>query len=144
MACWMMAPSHSWSNDDLSRIRPNGIHAKALPGENLKIPIRKTKFKLHSEITSRSPSDQINELKSNRVEALTYCCRWYKVGPRHQSLGYSQSRMKVSTQGTFSHSDLYKSLKIWHLVKYTRGSLTFWGALHSMLIFLISVISIYA
>ena len=31
----------------------------------------------------------INGLTSNRVKAVTYCCRWYKVGPRYQNLGYS-------------------------------------------------------
>ena len=36
-------------NNDLSWIRANGIHAKALSEENLKIPIRKWKFKVHFE-----------------------------------------------------------------------------------------------
>ena len=36
-------------NNDLSWTRANGIHAKALSEENLKIPIRKWKFKVHFE-----------------------------------------------------------------------------------------------
>ena len=36
-------------NNDLSWIRPNGIHAKALSEENIKISIRKCKFKVHFE-----------------------------------------------------------------------------------------------
>ena len=52
--------------------------------------------------------------------------------------------MKVSTQGPCSHSDLYKNLNIWHLVKYTPRLPDILGCLRSVLIFLTSIIFIYA
>ena len=48
MACWLMAPSH-YLKHDLSWVRPNGIHAKVLWEDDLKIPFRKTVSKLHFE-----------------------------------------------------------------------------------------------
>ena len=47
-------------NNDLSWIRPNGIDAKALSEENLKITIRKWKFKVRFENHIQMPQGSMS------------------------------------------------------------------------------------
>ena len=92
MACWIMAPSHSWRNGDVSWIRPNYIHAKALSEENLKIVWRLWPI-------------VVGDTKWDRV---------IKIWGIHSHEWRRPPRAHVVTV-----IYIKKTWNIWHLVKYT-------------------------
>ena len=114
MACCLMAPTHTWTNVDLSSVRFSGIHLRAILYEIPQPPFNKISLKItHLQLNWNLPG--ANELISFR------CCKIYVTGLWHgvsgcvpyicitsiQSCHYISPNTLLRSVTTFYHNSLY-------------------------------------